>query len=55
MDLLGGHDDIKAWLDRRAAAGALVLTLGAGDIGRQVENICSHLDARGTPRAGKRS
>ncbi len=55
VDLLGGHDDIKAWLDRRAAAGALVLTLGAGDIGRQVENICSHLDARGTPRAGKRS
>ena len=46
VDLLAGHQDIPAWLDRRAPAGSLVLTLGAGDIGRQLGVVCDHLDAR---------
>jgi UDP-N-acetylmuramate--alanine ligase len=46
VELLDGHGDIHAWLNRRAPAGALVLTLGAGDIGRQVDGVCAHLDAR---------
>jgi len=55
VDLLKGHDDIAAWLDRRAAAGSLVLTLGAGDIGRQVEGVCRHLAARGAQKNEGRS
>ena len=47
VDLLEGHAGIAGWLDRRVAAGALVLTLGAGDIGRQVDGVCAHLDGRG--------
>ena len=50
VDLLSGPDAIAGWLDRRAAAGSLVLTLGAGDIGRQVEGVCRHLDARAARR-----
>ena len=46
ITLLGGHDDIKKWLDDEVPVGSLVLTLGAGDIGRQVTDICSHLDQR---------
>lgn len=46
VDLLDGADGIAAWLDRRAEVGSLVLTLGAGDIGRQVEGVCRHLAAR---------
>ena len=46
VDLLAGHQDIPAWLDSRALPGSLVLTLGAGDIGRQLEGICAHLDRR---------
>jgi UDP-N-acetylmuramate--alanine ligase len=46
VDLLAGHQDIAGWLDRRARAGSVVLTLGAGDIGRQLNDICSHLDSR---------
>jgi UDP-N-acetylmuramate--alanine ligase len=46
VDLLRGHEEIRSWLDRRAAAGSLVLTLGAGDIGRQLESICAHLGQR---------
>ena len=53
VDLLKGHDDIPGWLDGRAAPGSLVLTLGAGDIGRQVENICRHLAARADGPRGK--
>jgi UDP-N-acetylmuramate--alanine ligase len=44
--LIPGHDGISAWLDDQVAAGSLILTLGAGDIGRQVAPICSHLDER---------
>ena len=46
ITLLGGHDEIKSWLDEQAPSGSLVLTLGAGDIGRQVAGICDHLDQR---------
>ena len=46
VDLLDGHQDIPSWLERRVPAGSLVLTLGAGDIGRQLEDICAHLDSR---------
>jgi UDP-N-acetylmuramate--alanine ligase len=46
VTLLAGHDDIPAWLDQVAPPGSLVLTLGAGDIGRQVQGICDHLDQR---------
>ncbi len=49
VDLVPGHDSIAAWLDARAARGSLVLTLGAGDIGRQVEGVCRHLDQRPAP------
>ncbi len=44
--LLNGHADIPAWLDSVAEPGSLVLTLGAGDIGRQVRGICDHLDRK---------
>ncbi len=44
ITLLKGHDGIGAWLDAEAQPGSLVLTLGAGDIGRQVEGLCAHLD-----------
>jgi len=43
---LPGHEGITAWLDEQVPAGSLILTLGAGDIGRQVAPICSHLDER---------
>jgi len=46
VSLLGGMDNIPEWLDGFVAEGGLVLTLGAGDIGRQVEGICRHLAAR---------
>lgn len=46
VDLLPGHEAIGSWLDSRVEAGSLVLTLGAGDIGRQLDQICRHLDRR---------
>ncbi len=46
VNLLSGPEDIPAWLDAEAPDGSLVLTLGAGDIGRRVTEICSHLDER---------
>jgi UDP-N-acetylmuramate--alanine ligase len=46
VSLLGGMENIPAWLDGFAPPGGLVLTLGAGDIGRQVGAICGHLDRR---------
>jgi UDP-N-acetylmuramate--alanine ligase len=55
VDLLKGFDGIVPWLDRRAGAGSLLLTLGAGDIGRQVEGVCRHLTARGAQRNEGRS
>ena len=45
-DLLADLDAIPAWLDARVEAGDLLLTLGAGDIGRRVVGICAHLDGR---------
>jgi UDP-N-acetylmuramate--alanine ligase len=44
--VLDGPDGIPSWLDDAAPAGSLVLTLGAGDIGRRVTDICAHLDER---------
>ena len=44
--LLPGPEAIPGWLDAEAPAGSLVLTLGAGDIGRRVGDICAHLDGR---------
>ncbi len=39
-------DEALAWVDARVRAGDLLLTLGAGDVGRLVEPICRHLDGR---------
>ncbi|MFN2370115.1 MAG: UDP-N-acetylmuramate--L-alanine ligase, partial [Candidatus Krumholzibacteriia bacterium] len=44
VDLLAGMDDVPAWLERRVPGGSLLLTLGAGDIGREVAGVCAHLD-----------
>ncbi|MFO7610114.1 MAG: UDP-N-acetylmuramate--L-alanine ligase [Candidatus Krumholzibacteriia bacterium] len=47
VDLLAGMDAVPAWLERRVPGGSLLLTLGAGDIGREVAAVCAHLDGRG--------
>jgi len=44
--LLGGPDDLTAWLDAEVRSGDLLLTLGAGDIGRLVPDLCDHLQRR---------
>ncbi len=44
--LLPGPEGLPAWLDEQAASGDLLVTLGAGDIGRLVPGICDHLDGR---------
>jgi UDP-N-acetylmuramate--alanine ligase len=44
--LLGDPEEIPRWLDATVRSGDLLLTLGAGDIGRQVTPICEHLAAR---------
>jgi UDP-N-acetylmuramate--alanine ligase len=44
--LLAGPDEAAAWLDANVPSGHLLLTLGAGDIGRMVTPLCEHLDAR---------
>jgi UDP-N-acetylmuramate--alanine ligase len=47
VSLLKGHHEIAPWLDDVAQDGkCLVLTLGAGDVGRQVAGICEHLGQR---------
>ncbi|MBU1073760.1 UDP-N-acetylmuramate--L-alanine ligase, partial [bacterium] len=46
VDLLEGADAIDRWLDDRLEPGDLLVTLGAGDIGRRVAGICGHLDGR---------
>jgi len=48
VNLLSGPEAITAWLDEQVAPGHLILTLGAGDIGRWVRDICVHLDERPT-------
>ncbi len=45
-EVLCGPEAIAGWLDREVPAGSLLLTLGAGDIGRQVEPICRLLQER---------
>jgi len=45
-DLLAGLEDVAAWLDARVPDGDLLLTLGAGDIGRLVPDIMTQLDRR---------
>jgi UDP-N-acetylmuramate--alanine ligase len=44
--VLGSADEVPGWLDDHVAPGDLLLTLGAGDIGRQVTGFCDHLDCR---------
>ncbi len=46
VTVLSGPESIEGWLDREVREGDLVLTLGAGDIGRQVEDLCRHLKDR---------
>lgn len=46
VSLLPGPEAVRGWLDGEVAQGSLVLTLGAGDIGRRVQEICDHLDER---------
>ncbi len=46
VSLVPGHEGITDWLDEQVTSGSLILTLGAGDIGRQVMSICQHLDGR---------
>ncbi|MGD9547749.1 MAG: UDP-N-acetylmuramate--L-alanine ligase [Candidatus Krumholzibacteriia bacterium] len=47
--LLTGPDEVPGWLDACVGDGALLLTLGAGDIGRLVGDLCDHLDRRQRP------
>ena len=47
VSLLAGTDDVERWLDDVVSPGDLLVTLGAGDIGRLVEPICGHLARRG--------
>ncbi len=44
--LLSGPEGVPAWLDATVRPGDLLLTLGAGDVGRLVEPICEHLSRR---------
>ncbi len=48
VDLLSGPDQVPVWVDRTVLAGDLLLTLGAGDIGRLVASICEHCAQRST-------
>lgn len=41
-------DEALRWIDAHVRRGDLLLTLGAGDVGRLVDPICRHLDGRGT-------
>ncbi len=47
VTLLGGEEDVLDWLDAEVHRGDLLMTLGAGDIGRLVGPICEHLASRG--------
>lgn len=46
FEVLDGPDDVERWLDEQVRGGDLLLTTGAGDIGRMVGGICAHLDRR---------
>ena len=47
--VLSGPEEIPDWLDTTVTPGHLLVTLGAGDIGRRVGEICAHLDGRAAP------
>lgn len=47
VELLADLPAVCAWLDRIRQPGDLLLTMGAGGIGRMVPDICRHLDGRG--------
>lgn len=47
--VLSGPEEIGTWLDASVRSGDLLITLGAGDIGRRVGEICTHLDGRAAP------
>jgi len=46
VELVDGPAQVSGWLDRTVQAGDLLLTLGAGDIGRLVASICEHCARR---------
>ncbi len=46
VTVLDGPTVPTGWLDATVGEGDLLLTLGAGDIGRRVVAICEHLDGR---------
>ncbi len=46
VTLLSDAAQVMPWLDATVRPGDLLLTLGAGDIGRLVEPICRHLSGR---------
>ena len=46
LEMLAGPESLSAWLDVAVRPDSLLLTLGAGDIGRLVPEICAHLDDR---------
>jgi UDP-N-acetylmuramate--alanine ligase len=46
VDLLSGADELPGWLESNVENGDLLITLGAGDIGRLVNEIIELLDNR---------
>lgn len=46
VELVDGPTQVSGWLDRTVQSGDLLLTLGAGDIGRLVVSICEHCARR---------
>ncbi|HOX25203.1 MAG TPA: UDP-N-acetylmuramate--L-alanine ligase [Candidatus Krumholzibacteria bacterium] len=46
VQLLVDHQGVFDWLDAEVVAGDLLLTSGAGDIGRLVPQLCEHLARR---------
>ncbi len=44
VELLSGHEGILPWLKDNLVSGSVLLTIGAGDVGRQVKPICEYLD-----------
>jgi len=47
--LLDDLADVCRWLDATLQPGDLLLTMGAGDIGRMVSELCNHLDRDDRP------
>ena len=46
VTVLENAEAVPRWLDSMVQRGDLLLTTGAGDIGRMVDGICAHLDRR---------